>query len=458
MMTLSPPAQEVLRRICAGHAARPFAVEKLERLRPEALCRAELQLAMLELRQAGLVELRQKIWGEQLYQIPPQELAAIQWSCFPYTPKPLSAEAVTVEYPAEAGLAGQLFRALVFTAQQGLPLTAKGSIHKKQAGRLAALLPVQDKQLRGLFPPAAGCETCPLAVTVMVDLMLVLGLVERHESAYFPDMEKLESWLGLSEPQMTSVLYNVILNRYGIDGPAPQHFRYLVSSPAFAPGNWYPLGDVMEWMSQVQLTAEQPLEALQYACLAWLGSLAGFGWCELGYTEGGAWCFRWTEHKPLLVTGKMLDSDLKNLSSFFGEKDGHTISGNEAQFIVQPDFEVLVPPDVDYRLRWGLAGCSELLYADELWSFRLSRMKLEEAAEQGQPPEAVIGWLASHARGGLPSQVELSLRQWARSIGRTAWSEVILLACQSEADAADIAAHPRLQESLSQVGPLHFIV
>ncbi len=458
MMTLSPPAQEVLRRICAAHAARPFAVEKLERLRPEALCRAELQLAMLELRQAGLVELRQKIWGEQLYQIPPQELAAIQWSCFPHKPNPLSSEAVTVECPADAGLAGQLFRALVFTAQQGLPLTAKGSIHKKQAGRLAALLPVQDKHLRGLFPPAADCEMYPLAVTVIVDLMLVLGLVERHESAYFLDMEKLESWLDLCEPQMTSILYNLILNRYGIDGPAPQHFRYLISSPAFVKGNWYPLGDVLEWMFQVQLTAEQPLEALQSACLAWLGSLAGFGWCELGYTEGGAWCFRWTEHKPLLVTSKMLDSDLNNLSGFYGNNAGQTINSDEGEFIVQPDFEVLVPPGVDYRLRWGLAGCSELQYADELWSFRLSRMKLEEAAEQGQQPESVIGWLASHSRGGLPAQVELSLRQWARSIGRTAWSEVILLACRNEADAADIAAHPRLQGSLSRVGPLHFIV
>ncbi|KUP22323.1 helicase-associated domain-containing protein [Paenibacillus sp. DMB5] len=112
----------------------------------------------------------------------------------------------------------------------------------------------------------------------------------------------------------------------------------------------------------------------------------------------------------------------------------------------------MVLPDVSYRLRWGLAGCAQLLNIDDwIWSFRLSREGLEEAAERGLPPEEVAGWLAAHARGGLPDQVRQSLAQWSRSIGRTAWSQVILLVCQDEADAADIAAHPRLGESLTRI-------
>jgi hypothetical protein len=195
-------------------------------------------------------------------------------------------------------------------------------------------------------------------------------------------------------------------------------------------------------MSQVKLTGGQTSDALQSASLAWLGCLAGFGWCELGYTESGVRCFRWSVLKPQLKI----------------EDTVYTAEEDMGLFIVQPDFEVLVPPDVPYRLRWGLANCAELLHTDELWTFRLSRERLEEAAERGMPPEEVIRWLISHAEGGLPAQVELSLTQWSRSIGRTAWSEVILLACRNETDAADIAAHPRLHGSLTQVGPLHFIV
>lgn len=66
-------------------------------------------------------------------------------------------------------------------------------------------------------------------------------------------------------------------------------------------------------------------------------------------------------------------------------------------FIVQPDFEVLVPPEVPYTIRWTLGGCAELLHSDDLWSFRLTRERLEHAAEQGLPPEtAIYGWLPMH--------------------------------------------------------------
>jgi hypothetical protein len=74
------------------------------------------------------------------------------------------------------------------------------------------------------------------------------------------------------------------------------------------------------------------------------------------------------------------------------------------------------------------------------------------------PPEEAVAWIRDHALGGLPSVVELSLEQWGKSIGRTSLSEVILLTCQTEEDGAAIAAHPRLQDSLTRIGPLHFLV
>lgn len=70
MIGLSPEAQEVLKMICAVHAAQPFAVEKADSLRPATLCRAEQQLALKELRQAGVLELRQKIWGRSCIKFP----------------------------------------------------------------------------------------------------------------------------------------------------------------------------------------------------------------------------------------------------------------------------------------------------------------------------------------------------------------------------------------------------
>lgn len=70
MNGVSPEAQEVLKIICAVYAAQPFAVEKADSLRPATLCRAEQQLALKELRQAGILELRQKIWGRSYIKFP----------------------------------------------------------------------------------------------------------------------------------------------------------------------------------------------------------------------------------------------------------------------------------------------------------------------------------------------------------------------------------------------------
>lgn len=325
----------------------------------EALCRAELQLAILELRRAGLLELRQKIWGEQLYQIPPQQLAAVQQECFSCKPESLNSGRVEVTWPAEAGLAAQLFRTLVFMRQEGLPLTGKGAVHKKHSGRLAAQLPVKDKHLRGLFPSTPADETVPLTVTVLLDLMLALELAERGDNAYRLKTEKMNAWLGLAEAQMTEMLYGVILSRYAASEPAQQHFRYLLSSGAFTPGSWYVLRDLMDLMLQSDLTAGKDTEALQPGCIAWLQCMAGFGWCELGTAaDSGECCFRWTLYKPVLPAGQQ-NQDTGN----FCAEPGYSAGGAGGGFIVQPDFEVLVPPEVPYRLRWGLAGCAGFLPA-----------------------------------------------------------------------------------------------
>jgi hypothetical protein len=474
MNGLSPEAQEVLKMICAAYAAQPFAVEKADSLRPPTLCRAEQRLALKELRQAGMLELRQKIWGEKLYQIPVRQLAAIHQHFFSMSPLPVAGDSVMLKLAAGSGLTGELFRALLFTAREGLPLTAKGVIHKKNISRLAALFSLREEHLRGLIPGDAYAETQPLTAMVIVDLMLMLGLISRQNEAYMLEMERLDQWFALSEPQMNHILYNLILNRYGLQEPVRQHFRYCISAGEFAPSQWFSLPDILDRMHKLNLAADDPETGVEASCLAWFSCLAGFGWCELGYSDYGDWCFRWMDSKPSPDPGGGAGDNCVNLFTADRPAPGcGTVEGLSVQaptekrilqdstlqsFIVQPDFEVLVPPEVPYTTRWMLGGCAKLLHSDDLWSFRLTRERLEHAAEQGLSPETVISWLAAHAQGGLPEQVDLSLRQWAKGIGRTAFSEVILLSCNSEADGADIAAHPRLGGSLTRVGPLHFIV
>lgn len=445
MNQLSAEALEVLKRLCAAYAAQPFDEGKEERLRPTTLCRAEQKLAMNELRRAGLLTARHKILGEKLYQIPVEQLSVLEQKFFPYQPKFLEGYSVNLSMEAGAGLTVDLFRALLFTAREGLPLTAKGIIHKKNLNRLAAQLSFQEEHILGLSMGSSSDEMNALPAALVVDIMLCLGLITRLKTGYRLDKEMLGRWLQLPEARMTDILYGIALHRFGSMGPADQHFRYLIASTSFVPEKWTALPELLDWMGDMNLTGMVARNELEQSSLHWLRCLTGFGWCELGSTPEGIPCFRWTAAKPKLMSGSesFPDSMAEN---------------SNVQFIVQPDFEVLVPPEVSYIVRWTLAECAELLQTDTMWSFRLTREMLVHASERGMPPQVAIAWIREHALGGLPSVVELSLEQWGKSIGRTSLSEVILLTCQTEEDGAAIAAHPRLQDSLKRIGPLHFLV
>lgn len=462
MNGLSPEAREVLKRIFEAYAARPVAEEQTERLCPAALCRAEQQLALRELREAGIVMLHRKIWGEKYYQIAEQNLPAIRRALYPAVPVVEATGVVNMELEAGPGLPSELFRVLVYIAREGLPLTAKGAVHKKNISRLAAQLSLQEEQVRAVLPHSGSAEL-PLPAMFMLDLLLCLGLINREVSAYTVNAEMLAGWLMLSEQEMSDLLYGVILSRYGNPEPEEQHFRYLISAPEFPPGVWFALPEILDWMIEMRLAAETSGSSLEISARAWISCLAGFGWCELGNTGEGGLTFRWTAGKPQLAEALSAEDDpwcskisAEPPADNAAEEGG--ISSPRSMIIVQPDFEVLVPTECAYEVRWILAGCAELLYSEDLWSFRLTRGRFQSAAEQGLSPDAIIAWLDGHALGGLPAQVELSLTEWSKGIGRTVLSQVILLDCRSEADADDIADHPRLTHCLTRIGPLYFIV
>ncbi|MBT2287789.1 helicase-associated domain-containing protein [Paenibacillus albidus] len=445
MRPLSPEGSEVLRRICAAHAALPFPVDKADRLRPQNLCRAEHKLAIAELLDAGVLELRQKVWGERLYQIPAEKLPLIQQSFFPYEPQSAADSQIRITAEAGPGLAADLFRALLYTGREGLPLTGKGSIHKKNLSRLAEQLSFRGEQLIGLSVSPALDGPYPLHAAVAIDLMLALGLIERAGTAYSLQPAVLEKWLRLGEDRMNTILYESVLNRYGNARPAEQHLRVLISAPLFVPGEWFVLQEVLEWMTASGLAAAGPGGgSLEAASLSWLQGLASFGWCETGELRSGAPCFRWTAAKPQLSSGAPQALLLQDEDA--------------SMLMVQPDFEVLVPPGVPYTVRWTLACCAELRQWEGMWVFRLTREKFAAAADLGLAADEIISWLNRLAAGGLPQGVKQSLEQWARGMGRTVLAEVIVLACRHAEDAEVIAGHPRLQQSLSRLGPLHFAV
>ncbi|MDQ0193144.1 helicase-associated domain-containing protein [Paenibacillus wynnii] len=443
MIQLTAHAEALLKKIYAAYAGQPFEEGKEEQFRPVNLCRAEQRLALSELRQAGFLVALQKMWGEKLYYIPEEHLLTLQSRFFPYTACLEDSSEVHIHMEEGIGLANELFQALLFVEQEGLPITGKGSIHKKNITRLTSKLTLQDKHLRGLSLGYPSPDIYTLPAAVMLDLMLFLGLIKREESEYILCVEVLESWLNLAESVMSDMLFNLAMKRYGCSDPAAQHFRYLIARPEFVVREWLSLTQLLDWMESRGLVMPIQRAGLEASSLAWLECLAGFGWCQVGTNREGGLCFRWIKLKP-------------QLEGFTTRT--HPVSASPAKFIVQSDLEVLVPPDVPYYVRWCLACCAELLSIDSMWSFRLSREQLELAYDRRMPPEEVVSWLDDHTLGGLPQEVRLVLEQWGKDIGRTSFADVLLLTCREEEDADAIAAHPRLQGLLCRLGTAHFSV
>lgn len=445
MIELTAAAQELIKRICGAYAGQLFEEEKVERFRPVDLCRAEQRLALWELRQAGMLVTLQKMWGEKLYYIPEERLAMLQRYCFPFTqPKVEASISIQTTVEEGPGLAVDLFKALLFVAQTGLPVTAKGSIHKKYITQLESMLYLQEKHLLGLDINNSFTEKYPLPAAMILDLMLSLGLIKQGTNAFTVEAEALESWLQLPEYAMSDIIYRALANGYGNSEPANQHFRQIITRPEFRRREWVSISSILDWMEASLLSVPEYRQALEASSHAWIECLAVCGWCQLGSDTAGRMYFRWMKPQPQphMHSHPALDGRLSPTD----------------KFIIQPDFEVLVPPDVPYSIRWSLAFCAELLTVDAMWTFRLTQEQLVLASEQGMSPEEVISWLDAYTEGGLPREVKLVLDRWGDEIGRTSFSEVLLLTCRNERDGDAIAAHPRLQHTLSRLGPVSFVV
>ncbi|PQP87731.1 helicase-associated domain-containing protein [Paenibacillus sp. AR247] len=298
---------------------------------------------------------------------------------------------------------------------------------------------LKDSDLETLQLQYAHAETYPLVAAVLLDIMMCLGLAVKESQGIVLEEERLGEWLNLSEQEMNRVLLPAVLDRYGINSPALQHFRYLLCHPSFQPGVWYDMTNMLDWMEQEVLLTRSVSEA---GVRAWMTAMAGFGWGDTGEDGSGRCCFRWAIDPAFVLVSGGEDREM----------------AGEGRFYVQPDFDVIVPPDVPYRIRWKLLACSERVQSERMSIYRLTRSSTARAVENGMSAAEMTQLLDNFSGGGVPENVRLALEQWGREIGRTRFEEAMLLSCSAEEDGNRIEAHPKLKGHLQRIGPKHFLV
>ncbi len=129
------------------------------------------------------------------------------------------------------------------------------------------------------------------------------------------------------------------------------------------------------------------------------------------------------------------------------------------RFLVQPDFEIMVPPGVSFADRWELEAASQHLSSDGVSLYRITKESFLFACENGRTAEGVLHFLESRSMYGLSGNIVSTLRGWGEQYGRTQLQEAVLLRCRDRETAEAVermeSAAPLL---LGRLGEKDFIV
>lgn len=444
---LKPAQISVLEQVWRTFTGTGFDDAKLRMLQVHRMSGAEIRLAFKELRKQGWIHAVKKAWGERLYYIPLHRLSQLA-ELYGSLENSADRHAVAkLKQEGRTGLVTDLFNVLVYVSKHGLSLTAKGVLHKKHVQRMSQILALSSDDLKEFDLPYDSIDVYPPQVAIIIDLLLALGLLKPESGSFRLHAPALYSWLSLTEEAMAGRLFQCLLQRYLNSEPEIQHAVWLLCSPALSAEVWHADVQIMQRLKDMRLLPETKQSRMLRDLRAWLQLLTGAGWVDLGENERGEVLFRWRTR----TGAQLLAVDPQRMQDETG-------GGHIAPLIIQPDFEVLIPPETPYTVRLMTAKLAERVADDHMSVYRLSRESLATAADAGLDPEQAISFLEEHAAGGIPNMVAAALRQWSREIGRTAFMELTVLACSSHEEGDLIENHPQLKDDVKRLGPLYFAV
>ena len=90
---------------------------------------------------------------------------------------------------------------------------------------------------------------------------------------------------------------------------------------------------------------------------------------------------------------------------------GETATRPAGQFILQPNLEILSPPDLSFELYIRLFSIAELKEVDVLERFRISPQSVHVAMSRGWDAASLREFLRTHSATGLPEMVDALIRE-----------------------------------------------
>ncbi|WP_157259894.1 helicase-associated domain-containing protein [Paenibacillus sp. OSY-SE] len=412
----------------------PFTFDTLRSWHGPEMPGAMLQMACSPLMDLGLLASVRKTWGERMLFIPSDVYERLlgylleQQHLQPTTVvidetllQPIGG-AIEVGSSIEAakGLPLDMFHLLVFAMKEGLPLTSKGTLHKRAISRLAAQFRTDESALSSFGVNYPFADTLPLTVAIVIDMALRFGLLNKEANRYVVNEAEMRVWLHRTIQQWLDVIAQNLVEHYVTAEPRVRHMIHAVLELGRGTA-WHSDSEViarllaMGWLANDESQRVRNRELIR----TWLRAAHAVGLCDVG-TSGEDWVFRIVERDA---------------------------EAGEGGFFVQPDFEIVLPSDTPFVLRWELEAFAEAQSSDQMDIYRLTRGSFERGIEQGRTKQSVLLFLEKHAWSGVPENVQDALELWSQQYGRVQFAEVVLLRC-ADKDAADM-----IKEELASAEP-----
>ncbi|MCI1772763.1 MAG: helicase-associated domain-containing protein [Paenibacillus lautus] len=422
---LLPKERSVLHHIWRRFAGQGFDDDKLRSLRFPRLSGVEAQLAFVSLRQQGWVRAVKRGWGERLYFIPFDKLQILQEGFGPveaFETGPISSASVRLQQEARSGIAIDMFNVLVYMAKNRVSLTAKGILHKKCIQKLGGEIALTPYDVEGLALHYDHAEAYPPHVAMVLDLLFAFGLVVAEQGELKLNRAALRHWLMLSREAMERDVLLHMMESYIPNSAEFQHWTWRICHSSLSGGVWYRARQMPAAVSEpLEGAASTGKELLPEEASSWLRLLTGCGYTDSGIDDDGQFLFRWRVAPSSLLNG--------------GTGAGIGSSG----LFIQPDFEILIPPDVPNSVKFQAACCTERVSDDVMTVYRLTRDSVMQAAKAGMEPEGIAAFLTRHAAAGMPENVHAALFQWGKEMDRAGLNEPLRYAEAPPEEGAELA-------------------
>ena len=139
---------------------------------------------------------------------------------------------------------------------------------------------------------------------------------------------------------------------------------------------------------------------------------------------------------------------------FFNGKSLPMDENTGSVFTIQPNFEVIIGPEVDLSVRFSVELLADRKNRDMVLTYEVTQGGIVRGIERGMTVDEIFTFLDTHSRTPLPQNVRFSVENWAGSYGAIFFEKITVMrfrdksVCNGVMHLPEIA--PYIKEQLSE--------